>query len=68
MLDSDIFLGKQHLMLVHGRSGQPLPGAGGSVQGRRVHHPGRAPLSPPLSLGWMQCPAAPVTQPREADV
>lgn len=58
-LDSDTFLGMQHLMSVHGRSGQPLLGqgwccrsmAGGSVQGRRVPHPGRAPPRPSLSLG-----------------
>lgn len=71
MPDSDTFLGKQHLMSVHGRSGQPLPGqgwccrtaAGGSVQGRRVPHPGRAPPRPSLSLGWVQYPDAPSSSP-----
>lgn len=66
MLDSDTFLGKQHLMSVHGRSGQGWccrTAAGGSVQGRRVPYPGRAPPRPSLSLGWVQHPDAPSSSP-----
>lgn len=65
--DSDTFWGKQHLMSVHGRSGQPLPGGG--LCAREEGASSRLCSLQTLTVpGVGAAPRCPITQPRDADV